>query len=49
MLMDTCGKYGFQHYHQVFTDEIYGNLLLDSPDVFFREETAIHTSSRKSL
>ena len=44
-LMDACRKYGIQRYHQVSTDEVYGDLPLDRPDLFFTEETPIHTSS----
>ena len=43
--MDACRKYGIQRYHQVSTDEVYGDLPLDRPDLFFTEETPIHTSS----
>lgn len=45
VLMDACRKYGIQRYHQVSTDEVYGDLPLDSPDLFFTEETPLHTSS----
>ena len=45
VLMDACRKYGITRYHQVSTDEVYGDLPLDSPDLFFTEETPIHTSS----
>ena len=45
VLMDACLKYGIQRYHQVSTDEVYGDLPLDRPDLFFTEETPIHTSS----
>ena len=45
VLMDACRKYGIQRYHQVSTDEVYGDLPLDRPDLFFSEETPIHTSS----
>lgn len=38
-------KYGIERYHQVSTDEVYGDLPLDRPDLFFTEETPIHTSS----
>ena len=38
-------KYGVKRYHQVSTDEVYGDLPLDRPDLFFTEETPIHTSS----
>ena len=45
VLMDACRKYGIARYHQVSTDEVYGDLPLDRPDLFFTEETPIHTSS----
>ncbi len=44
-LMDACRKHGMIRYHQVSTDEVYGDLPLDRPDLFFTEETPIHTSS----
>ena len=44
-LLDACRKYGIKRYHQVSTDEVYGDLPLDRPDLFFTEETPIHTSS----
>ena len=45
VLMDACRKYGINRYHQVSTDEVYGDLPLDRPDLFFTEDTPIHTSS----
>lgn len=45
VLMDACREYGIKRYHQVSTDEVYGDLPLDRPDLFFTEETPIHTSS----
>lgn len=45
VLMDACRKYGMIRYHQVSTDEVYGDLPLDRPDLFFTEETPLHTSS----
>ncbi len=45
VLMDACRKFGIGRYHQVSTDEVYGDLPLDRPDLFFTEETPIHTSS----
>lgn len=45
VLMDACRKFGIQRYHQVSTDEVYGDLPLDRPEMFFTEETPIHTSS----
>ena len=45
VLMDACRKYGIGRYHQVSTDEVYGDLPLDRPDLFFHEDTPIHTSS----
>ncbi len=44
-LMDAARKYGIKRYHQVSTDEVYGDLPLDRPDLFFTEDTPIHTSS----
>lgn len=45
VLMNACRKYGIQRYHQVSTDEVYGDLTLDRPNLFFTETTPIHTSS----
>ena len=45
VLMDACRKFGQIRYHQVSTDEVYGDLPLDRPDLFFTETTPIHTSS----
>lgn len=45
VLMDACVKYGIKRYHQVSTDEVYGDLPLDRPDLKFKETTPIHTSS----
>lgn len=45
VLMDCCRKYGIERYHQVSTDEVYGDLPLDRPDLFFHEDTSLHTSS----
>ena len=44
-LLDACRKYGIKRYHQVSTDEVYGDLPLDRPDLFFTEEPPLHTSS----
>ena len=45
VMMDACRKYGIKRYHQVSTDEVYGDLPLDRPDLFFTEDTPLHTSS----
>jgi dTDP-glucose 4,6-dehydratase len=45
VLLDACRKYGIKRYHQVSTDEVYGDLPLDRPDLFFTEETPLNTSS----
>lgn len=45
VLLDACREYGVQRYHQVSTDEVYGDLPLDRPDLFFTEQTPLHTSS----
>ena len=45
VLMDACLKYDVKRYHQVSTDEVYGDLPLNRPDLLFSEDTPIHTSS----
>lgn len=45
VLLDASRTYGVKRYHQVSTDEVYGDLPLDRPDLFFTEETPLHTSS----
>ncbi len=45
VLLDACREFGIKRYHQVSTDEVYGDLPLDRPDMFFTETTPIHTSS----
>ena len=45
VLMDASRKYGVSRFHQVSTDEVYGDLPLDRPDLLFTEETPLHTSS----
>lgn len=45
VMMDACRKYGVERFHQVSTDEVYGDLPLDRPDLLFTEETPLHTSS----
>lgn len=45
VLMDACRQYGIKRFHQVSTDEVYGDLPLDRPDLLFTESTPIHTSS----
>ena len=45
VLMDACKKYNVKRFHQVSTDEVYGDLPLNRPDLFFHEDTPLHTSS----
>ena len=45
VLMDACRKYGVKRFHQVSTDEVYGDLPIDRPDLFFTEESPIRPSS----
>lgn len=45
VLMDACRKYGVKRFHQVSTDEVYGDLPLNRPDMYFTEDTPLHTSS----
>jgi len=45
VLMDACHEFETERFHQVSTDEVYGDLSLDRPDLLFTEETPLHTSS----
>lgn len=45
VLLDASREYGVKRYHQVSTDEVYGDLPLERKDLFFTEDTPIHTSS----
>ena len=45
VLLDASRKYNIKRYHQVSTDEVYGDLPLDRPDLLFTENTPLHTSS----
>ena len=45
VLLDASRKHGVKRFHQVSTDEVYGDLPLDRTDLFFSEDTPIHTSS----
>lgn len=45
VLMDASLKHNIKRYHQVSTDEVYGDLPLDRPDLLFTESTPLHTSS----
>lgn len=45
VLLDACVKFGVKRFHQVSTDEVYGDLPLDRPDLFFTEHTPLKTSS----
>ena len=45
VLLDACNQFKTKRFHQVSTDEVYGDLPLDRPDLFFTEETPLHTSS----
>ena len=44
-LLEASKKYGVKRYHQVSTDEVYGDLPLDRPDLFFTEDMKLITSS----
>ncbi len=45
VLMDACRKYGITRFHQVSTDEVYGDLPLDCPDLFFTEDSPVRANS----
>ncbi len=44
-LLEASKKYGVKRFHQVSTDEVYGDLPLDRPDLFFTEDLPLTTSS----
>ncbi|MBS6181114.1 dTDP-glucose 4,6-dehydratase [[Clostridium] innocuum] len=44
-LLDAAKEYNVKRYHQVSTDEVYGDLPLNRKDLFFTEETPLRTSS----
>lgn len=44
-LLDACRTFGIGRYHQVSTDEVYGDLPLGRPDLLFSETTPIRASS----
>ena len=45
VLLDACRTYGIRRFHQVSTDEVYGDLPLERKDLFFMETTPLHASS----
>lgn len=45
VLMDACNHYGIKRFHQISTDEVYGDLPLDCPDLFFTEDSPLHTNN----
>lgn len=45
VLLDASKKFQVKRFHQVSTDEVYGDLPIDRTDLFFTEETPLHTSS----
>lgn len=45
VLLDACRKFGIERFHQISTDEVYGDLPLDRPDLLFTETTSLHASS----
>lgn len=45
VLMDACREFGIRRFHQVGTDEVYGDLPLDRPDLFFTEDLSLQASS----
>ena len=44
-LMDACRKYGIRRYHQISTDEVYGDLTLSADARPFTEQALIRPSS----
>ena len=44
-LLNASRKIHVKRFHQVSTDEVYGDLSYDAPDKFFTEDTPLHASS----
>ncbi|MCI9351363.1 MAG: dTDP-glucose 4,6-dehydratase [Turicibacter sp.] len=45
VLMDAARRFGVSRFHQVSTDEVYGDLPLDRPELLFTEQTPLQASS----
>jgi len=45
VLLDACRQYGVKRFHQVSTDEVYGDLPIDRKDLFFTESSPLRASS----
>ena len=45
VILDACRKHGIERFHQVSTDEVYGDLPLNRPELLFCEDTPLHASS----
>ncbi len=44
-LLECCRKYGIIRYHQISTDEVYGDLPIDRKDLTFNEDSPLKPSS----
>ena len=49
VMMDACLKYSVERFHQVGTDEVYGDLPLDKPELLFYEDSPLKPSSPYSV
>lgn len=45
VLLDACRMFEICRFHQVSTDEVYGELPLDRPELLFTEDMPLHPSS----
>ena len=45
VLLDACRKYNIKRFHQISTDEVYGELPLDDNSILFTEKTPLNPSS----
>ena len=45
VLLDACLKHNVKRFHQVSTDEVYGDLPIDRPDLLFDENSPLAPSS----
>ena len=45
VLLAACREYGIKRFHQISTDEVYGDIPLDDMDTMFDENSPLHPSS----
>ena len=49
VLLDACRKYNIKRFHQVSTDEVYGELPLDDNSILFTEKTPLNSKASADM